>query len=153
MLIETGTGGLNLFWKKKKQPIDTQDPLEAEDQREAFRYIFKEDLGFSMDFKQKPVQVINISAGGMAFRNEGFTRYDVDQITLVLDIPNYRGETFFSAQLRILDISEQGICHCIFENCTIQKYEIIHKYVLEMQKKEMITKFRKQMIRKQMTRK
>jgi len=86
----------------------------------------------------------------MAFRDEGFTRYDVDQITLVLDIPNYRGETFFSAQLRILDISERGICHCIFENCTIQKYEIIHKYVLEMQKKEMITKFKKQMTRKQM---
>jgi hypothetical protein len=140
-----------LFWKKKKPLIDTQDP-DAEDQREAFRYCFKGDLGFSIDFKEKPVQVINISAGGMAFRDEGFARYDVDQITLVLDIPNYRGENFFSAQLRILDISEQGICHCIFENCTIKKYEIIHKYVLEMQKKEMITKFRKQMIRKQMTR-
>jgi len=49
-------------------------------------------------------------------------------------------ETFFSAQLRILDIFGQGVCHSIFENCTIQKYEIIHKYVLEMQKKEMITK-------------
>lgn len=139
-----------MFWKKKKPLIDTQDPLEAQDQREAFRYIFKGELGFSIDFKQKQVQVINISAGGMAFRDEGFTRYDVDQITLNLDIPNYRGETFFSAQLRILDISGQGICHCIFENCTIQEYEIIHKYVLEMQKKEMITKFRKQMIRKQM---
>ncbi len=136
------------------KPItDTPDPLEAKEQREAFRYSFKGEFHLSMDFKRKPVQVINISAGGMAFKNEGFTQYDVDQINFLLDIPNYRGENIFTAQLRILDISDQGICHGIFENCTIQDYEIIHKYVLEMQKKEMITKFRKQMIRKQMTRK
>ena len=149
MKIETGTGGSNLFWKKPKQTSDIRDPLETEDQREAFRYIFKGDLRLSMDFKQKPVQVINISAGGMAFRDEGFAQYDVDQIHLILDIPNYRGELEFSAQLRILDISDQGICHCIFENCTIQEYEIIHKYVLEMQKKEMMRKSGNQMTQNQ----
>ena len=140
-----------MFWKKPKQPIDINDPLETKDQREAFRYIFKGDRYLSMNFKEKPVQVLNISAGGMAFRDEGFTRYDVDQINLLLDIPNYRGETIFSAQLRILDISSQGICHSIFENCTIQEYETIHKYVLEMQKKDMIAKSKNQMTRNNMT--
>jgi len=133
-----------LFWKKTRQTTDTQAPL-AEDKRESFRYIFKGDLRLSMDFKQKPVQLLNISAGGMAFRNEGFAQYDVDQITLLLDIPNYRGETIFSAQLRILNISDQGICRCIFENCTIEKYEMIHKYVLEMQKKDMTAKSKNQL--------
>ena len=138
-----------MFWKKPKKTTDPKDALEErdpleEDQREAFRYVFKREPGPAMDFKQKPVSVTNISAGGMAFRDEGFARYDVDQIHLFLDIPNYRGESEFSAQLRILDITDQRICHCIFENCTIDKYEIIHKYVLEMQKKDRITRSRNQ---------
>jgi hypothetical protein len=139
-----------LFWKKPKKPIDPQHrleeavPLEEEDQREAFRYVFKGDRRLSMNFKKKPVRVINISAGGMAFRDEGFARYDVDHIHLFLDIPNYRGDSEFSAQLRILDITGQGICHCIFENCTIDEYETIHKYVLEMQKKDLLTRSRHQ---------
>jgi len=140
-----------------RQITDTQTPLESEEQREAFRYIFKGQFHLSMDFKQKPVQVINISAGGMAFQNSGFKQYEVDQIHLILDIPNYREETLFSAQLRILDISDQGICHCIFENCNIQEYEIIHKYVLEMQKKELAAKSKNRvkknrMIRNKLTR-
>jgi len=140
-----------LFWKKPKPAIDNNDPLETKDQREAFRYIFKGDRSLAMDFKGKPVRVINISAGGMAFRDEGFTRYDADQIHLHFDIPNYRGETLFSAQLRILDISNQGICHSIFENCTIQEYEIIHKYVLEMQKKDMTATSRNKTTQNNMT--
>ncbi len=109
--------------------------MEKEEQRDAFRYIFKGDT-LSMDFKKKSVKLLNISAGGMAFKDNGFTQYDVDQITLVLDIPNYMGDTKFSARLRILNITGNGICNCIFENCVIEEYELIHKYVLEMQKNE-----------------
>jgi PilZ domain len=141
-----------LFWKKMKQITDTQDPMEADEQREAYRFIFKGEFRLPMNFKQKPVQVINISAGGMAFKNEGFKQYDADQITLVFDLPHHRQETVFSAQLRILDISDQGICHCIFENCTIQEYEIIHKYVLEMQKKELSAQHRNRLARNKSTR-
>lgn len=93
-----------------------------------------------MTFKHKLVEVLNISAGGLAFRNNGFQLYDADQITLLLDIPNFMGEAKFSARLRILNISETHTCHCIFENCTIQDYEMIHKYVLEMQKKDLATR-------------
>jgi len=130
-----------LFWKKMTKTTDTceidgKEIIADDDKREAFRYIFKKDHCLSMDFKQQAVKVLNISAGGLAFKGDGFTQYDVDQITLFLDIPNWRGVNKFSAQLRILNISTNGICHCIFENCTIEKYEIIHKYVLEMQKSE-----------------
>ncbi len=118
--------------------------MEKKDQRDAFRYIFKGD-GLPMDFKQKPVKVLNISAGGMAFKDDGFTQYDVDQITLFLDIPNYMGDTKFSAKLRILNITGNGICNCIFENCVIEEYELIHKYVLELQKNEIKTNSENQM--------
>ena len=126
-----------MFWKKKKQIIDIQDPMDEKDQREAFRYIFKGDKHLPMDFKQKPVNVLDISAGGMAFKDEGFMQYDVDQITLFLHLPNYTGDGKFTAQLRILNINDRGICHCIFEKCTIEEYEMVHRYVLEMQKSDL----------------
>jgi len=133
--------------KQTTDPTDAikDEAIKDEDQREAYRYIFKGDQRLSMNFKQQPVEMINISAGGMAFRGKGFTRYDVDQINIFLDIPNYMGDASFSARLRILDITDNGICHCIFENCTIEKYEIIHKYVLEMQKKDILTHSKIQM--------
>ncbi len=134
-----------MFWKKMKTTTDAIELTEEADQREAFRYVFKGNQRLSMDFKQQPVKVLNISAGGIAFKGEGFTRYDVDQISLFLDTPNYRGDATFSARLRILNITENGICHCIFENCTIEKYEMIHKYVLEMQKKDIISNAKNQM--------
>jgi hypothetical protein len=130
-----------------KQITDNPDPMEADEQREAYRFFFKGEFRLSMNFKQKEVQVINISAGGMAFKNEGFKQYDADHITLVFDMSPDRQEIIFSAQLRILDISDQEICHCIFENCTIQEYEIIHKYVLEMQKKLLKAQHRNRLAR------
>ncbi|MCP3940238.1 MAG: PilZ domain-containing protein [Desulfobacteraceae bacterium] len=123
-----------------KQTTDPKECLEQESLREAFRYTFKGGRVFLMEFKQKPVEVLDISAGGMAFKNNGFKQYDVDQVNLLLDIPNYIGNTKFSAQLRILNITDESICQCIFENCPVEKYELIHKYVLEMQKTEIKTK-------------
>ncbi len=135
-----------MFWKKTKTATDSFELKEETDQREAFRYVFKGDRHLSMIFKETSVQILDISAGGIAFKGEGFRRYDADQISLFLDIPNFRGDITFSARLRILNITGNGICHCIFENCTIEKYEMIHKYVLEMQKNEMISNSKKQMI-------
>ncbi len=134
-----------MFWKKMKTTTDAIELMEEADQREAFRYVFKGDRHLSMIFKEKSVQILDISAGGIAFKGEGFRRYDADQISLFLNIPNYRGDATFSARLRILNITDNGICHCIFEKCTIEKYEMIHKYVLEMQKNEIISNSKNQM--------
>ncbi len=127
-----------MFWKKQKPMIE---PGHTDDQRETFRYTFKGDPPLSLTFKQKPVKVLNISAGGMAFINQGFAPYEEDQITLFLDIPHFMGESVLTARLRILNITANNICHCIFENCTLRDYEMIHKYVLEMQKKELTTQY------------
>lgn len=110
------------------------EQMEEQEQREAFRYVFQGERSLPMVFKDKQVQVLDISAGGLAFKNRGFAQYEADRITLCLDIPHFTGKPSFSAQLRILTITKNGTCHCIFENCTIEEYEIIHKYVLEMQK-------------------
>jgi len=122
-----------LFWKKKIK-VESIEPMNTNDQRETFRYVFTEDRSLSMVFKQKPVKILNISAGGMAFINNGFKQYEADKINLFLDIPNFNGDPRFPTLVRILNITKNDVCHCIFENLTIEEYEIIHKYVLEMQK-------------------
>jgi len=132
-----------LFWKKAKpgsEPLpapDILDTRDSENQREAFRYAFEEKERISVRFLGETVWVLDISAGGISFFNKGFSKYDADRIHLDLDIPNYRGSTAFSALVRILFISRDQVCHCIFENCTIEQYEMLHKYVLELQKKKL----------------
>lgn len=125
-----------MFWKKTKPATDTIRS-NAKDKRESYRYHFKPGQGFSIKFKGKKVLVLNISAGGMAFDNDSFQQFDFDFIKFSLDIPNFKGNTIFFAGLRILSIDKKNICHCIFEQCSLEQHELIHKYVLEMQKNDL----------------
>ncbi len=125
-----------MFWKKKK----TETEIVASDpnnNRESFRYDFKDGKSFEIEFKGKNLMLINISAGGLAFFNQGFTPLDFGLISFSLDIPDYTGDTSFSAELRILKIDDNNVCHCIFENCSLEQHELLHKYVLEMQKNDL----------------
>ncbi|MCP3873021.1 MAG: PilZ domain-containing protein [Desulfobacteraceae bacterium] len=125
-----------MFWKKKKQQTDTFI-YESKDKRDAYRYDFKDGQGFEIQFKGKTLQVINISAGGIAFYNSDFEQFDSDFVKFKLDIPNFKDDTSFYTGLRILTIDETNICHCIFEQCSLEQHELIHKYVLEMQKDDL----------------
>ncbi|NOX33959.1 MAG: PilZ domain-containing protein [Deltaproteobacteria bacterium] len=122
-----------MFWKKKK-PASDEISLDSKNQRKTFRYHFKEGQGFTIQFKGEKLLILNISAGGMAFYNKGFNQFDYDFINFTLDIPNFNGNSTFYAGLRILKIDNNDICHCIFEQCPLEQHELIHKYVLEMQK-------------------
>lgn len=125
-----------MFWKKKKPETNTLTH-ETKDNRQNFRYDFKEGEAIHVVFKEKTVTVLNISAGGMAFKNMGFEQFDFDFIKFSLDIPNFKGNRTFFAGLRILKINREETCHCIFEQCSLDQHELIHKYVLEMQKNDL----------------
>ncbi|MCG8684698.1 MAG: hypothetical protein MI892_07480 [Desulfobacterales bacterium] len=125
-----------MFWKKAK-PINPLTVDDVADQRNAFRYVFTDDRQLTMKFKGKTVRVLDISAGGLAFENQGFKKYDADNIVLDLTMPNFVKDPVFSSDLRILHLTENNICHCIFENCSVDRYEMVHKYVLEMQKHDL----------------
>ncbi len=115
---------------------DDSESVDRE-QRDAFRYVFVPEKRLPMQFKGKSVEIMDISAGGLAFENKGFCQYDSDEISLVLKMPNFKGNPVFRARTRILHISSNHFCHCIFENCTVDEYEVVHKFVLEMQKKKL----------------
>ena len=125
-----------MFWKKKKPETEIIHH-DSDELRNTFRYHFKKGRGFTIRFKEKDITILDISAGGLSFKNQGFQPYDADTIQLALDIPNYIGNPSFSAGLRILTIDEDHLCHCIFEQCSLEQYELIHKYVLEMQKNDL----------------
>ena len=126
-----------MFWRKKNRPVCPENLTALEDQRACFRYVFKKKHRPTMSYKGQTVSIFDISAGGIAFENKGFSKYDADQIRLDLKIPNFRGDPVLSAQVRILHLAENQVCHSIFENCSVDEYEMIHKYVLEMQKKDL----------------
>ena len=122
-----------MFWKKKR-PVTDKIIHESEDKRNTYRYEFKDGQGIQIEFLEKKVTVINISSGGMAFKNRGFKKYDFDFIKFKLSIPDFKGKSTFFAGLRVLTISQKETCHCIFEHCSLDQHELIHRYVLEMQK-------------------
>ena len=126
-----------MFLKKKKTDNAPLVSFDREDQRESFRYIFSGDIELSGSFKGKDVRILNISAGGLAFQNQGFKQYDADIMSLDLTMPNYNKNPKFNVKTRVLHLTASDVCHCIFENCTLEDYEIVHKYVLEMQKQEL----------------
>lgn len=126
-----------MFWKKKKKTTDPLTISDIDDQRAAFRYVFQPEQRLSMTFKGRTVTVLDISAGGLACTNHEFKKYDIETVTLELKIPNQSKFSVFTADVRILHLTRDDRCHCIFENCTVDEYEIIHKYVLEMQKQDL----------------
>ena len=125
-----------MFCKRKKPETE---PIihDTEDQRQTYRYEFKPGEAIEITFMEKTVTALDISAGGIAFENRGFNPMDFDFVKFTLDIPNFNGDNTFFAGLRILKISEENICHCIFEQCSLDQHELIHKYVLEMQKNDL----------------
>lgn len=134
-----------MFSKNKKanesDMILIEDRATADrEQRDTYRYVFAPEKRLSMQFKGKTVEIMDISAGGLAFKNRGFSRYDSDQVSLVLEMPNFNGNPCFKAHTRILHITANHFCHCIFEDCSVDEYEIVHKYVLEMQKQDLNSK-------------
>ncbi|WP_022668892.1 PilZ domain-containing protein [Desulfospira joergensenii] len=123
--------------KKKKIKIEAVNPGDREDKREAFRYIFSRENRPSLSFLGKSVKLINISAGGLAFENNGFSIDDQDRIHLNLDIPDAKKKFVLTAMARISHIDRESICRCIFEDLDREQEEEIHRYVLEKQKKDL----------------
>ncbi|THB81398.1 MAG: PilZ domain-containing protein [Desulfobacteraceae bacterium] len=125
-----------MFWKKKKHS-DTELILDSGNKRDAYRYTFNPHEALELQFKGRTIRLINISAMGFAFKHTEFRKNDSDQVRFELPIPNYPGVSELSVRVRILSIDSHSICRCVFENCTAAQQDLIHKYLLEMQKKDL----------------
>ncbi len=122
---------------------DTRDFIEHdnESRREAYRYIRKDGATlYEMNFLNKLVEVIDISAGGLSFRNMGFKKNDTDRVLIYLKGFHYRiGDRKANSMkviIKIVHIDSQNFCHAIFQDLTTDQSDILHQYIFEKQKQD-----------------
>ncbi len=124
-----------MFWKEKQNNSDVFS-LESNDRRLAYRVPPPANAPIAFQFGGEKVPVINIGAGGLAFKNKGFKSGDIQTIELLLP---YQNVTVMPV-LEITTIDDQNVCHCNFSAIGEDEIELIHRYVLSRQKEIMQSK-------------
>ena len=92
-----------MFWKKKsKQEKKLKAPEEA---RQAYRVVPDPENPILLNLEGKSLEVLEISSGGLAFKNQGFQAGSSYKVDFVL--PTGGG---IKTQIKILRIDEEDIC-------------------------------------------
>ena len=118
-----------MFWKEKRNNSEMFS-FESNDRRSFYRASPLANAPIVFEFGGKKVQVVNISAGGLAFKNKGFKSGDTQTIALLLP----RQNVTLAPILKINAIDDQNVCHCQFREIGEDEIELIHQYVLKRQK-------------------
>jgi len=121
-----------LFWKEKQNNSEIFS-FESNDRRSSYRVLPPANAPIVFKFGGEKVQMVNISAGGLAFKNKGFKSGDTQTIELLLPYQNVT----LAPILEINTIDDQNVCHCRFREIGEDEVEAIHKYVLKRQKEVM----------------
>ncbi len=119
-----------MFWKEKQDNSELFS-FESNDRRLAYRVSPHANAPIVFEFGGEKVQVVNIGAGGLAFKNKGFKRGDTQTIELLLPCQNIT----LAPILKINTVDDQNVCHCQFREIGEDEVEAIHQYVLDRQKK------------------
>lgn len=119
-----------MFWKEKQDNSEIFS-YEANDRRSAYRVCPPANAPIVFEFGGEKVQVVNVGAGGLAFKNKGFKSGDTQSIELLLP---YQSITLATI-LEINDIDDENVCHCQFRKIGEDEIDAIHQYVLNRQKK------------------
>ncbi len=118
-----------MFWKEKRNNSEMFS-FESNDRRSSYRVSPSANAPIAFEFGGEKVQVLNIGAGGLAFKNKGFKSGDTQAIELLLPHQNVT----LTPVLEINTIDDQNICHCNFSAVGEDEVELIHQYVLNRQK-------------------
>jgi c-di-GMP-binding flagellar brake protein YcgR len=129
-LVDQKIGELNLFWKKKSNKPKSLIKSTAE-VRGAFRVqpLPKQPIAFL--FSGKRVNAMDISAGGISFKNNGFLDGKTENIKFKLP----GDPRVLEVKLQIVRIiKEKNICCCQFVDMQPDEDDQVARYVLERQK-------------------
>ena len=121
-----------MFWKEKQNNSEIFS-LESNDRRLFYRVFPHSNAPIVFEFGGEKVQMVNISAGGLAFKNKGFKSGDTQTIEFLLPDQNVT----LAPVLEINTIDDQNVCHCQFREIGEDEVEAIHQYVLKRQKEIM----------------
>lgn len=124
-----------MFWKRKKDK-ETDLPFTIEydeDQRAYYRVKPKSDEPLFLQAEGKRYNVLDISAGGVAFQGEGFKRGD--SMAGVLTMPP--GQASIPVALTVLKALPEKAVAAQFKKIDDEDRERVHYYVLTRQKEEL----------------
>lgn len=124
-----------MFWKEKQNNSEIFS-FESNDRRSSYRVIPSANVSIAFKFGGEKVQVVDIGAGGLAFKKKGFKSGDTQAIELLLPHQNVT----LALVLEINTIDDQNVCHCQFREIGEDEVELIHQYVLKRQKEIMQSK-------------
>jgi hypothetical protein len=124
------TGEWNLFWKKKSDKPKSLIKSSPEI-RGSFRVEPLPKYPIAFMFMGERVNVTDISAGGISFKNNNFVNGKVD--TVKFKLPG--DPVILETKLQIVRIiKEKNLCCCEFVDLESEHDDQIGRYVLERQK-------------------
>jgi len=118
-----------LFWERQQNSSEIFS-WETNDRRSSFRVSPSENAPVVFEFGGEKVQAIDISVGGLAFKNKHFKSEDSQPMKILLPYQNVS----IAPILAIIAIDNKNICHCQFCKIGEDEVEAIHQYVLKRQK-------------------
>ncbi|MCZ6542010.1 MAG: PilZ domain-containing protein [Nitrospinae bacterium] len=119
-----------MFWKKKIKPDKKiKAPEEA---RQAYRVAPDPENPLFLNLAGQSLEILEISSGGLAFKNQGFKAKDTFKVDFIL--PTGRA---INTRIKILRVDEEEICRCNFVNLDMKSEDVLHRYVLVRQKDDL----------------
>lgn len=124
---------MSLFWKKKKT-IEIELPEGYDDHRNAFRIAPDRSRPVILALGGSSFHALNISGSGVCIRSHSFS---VGQ-SLVGTIRLPSEDKIFSVSLDVVS-KQKDMCRCMFTKIHPEAEDLLHHYILELQKKYIIT--------------
>ena len=123
-----------MFWKKKKI-IDVELPDDYPDGRNAFRIAPDRSHPIILSLQGNNFHALNISSGGVCLRSHGFAFGQ--EIVGTISLPSE--DKIFTVSLQVVS-KQKDMCRCKFTKIHPDAEELLHHYILELQKKYIILK-------------
>lgn len=122
-----------MFWRKKRDKENLYCYLGSNNRRQYFRLDPSGDQPVYFNTNGDKIIPNDISAGGVSFQNTGYRPGDTIEIELV--IPGYTSA--IRTNLDILAVSGKGVCHCSFRGLVDEGKEVLHQYILMVQREKL----------------
>ncbi len=119
-----------MFWKKKPK-IEIQEDPKFDDNRSAYRIAPDEAKPVILIISGSPYHALNISGSGVCFRSNNFVTGM--KFSAMLDLPS-EGSSF-SVKLEIIS-TKRDLCRCSFINIHEEAENLLHSYILGLQKEK-----------------
>lgn len=118
-----------MFWKKKnKEERKIKAPDEA---RQSYRVTPDPETPLHLNLAGKSLEIVELSSGGLAFKNQGLAAGSTHLIDFVLPTGGA-----LKTRIKILRIDDD-ICRANFVNLDLDSEDALHRYVLVRQKEDL----------------